>query len=100
MTERERGGMCNACSPVHTVGLRREGEDKREGPNPPLLITLPVLLPVSSCASSCTPCVPPPMPSQLLPPSPRQLLLTCQHRMGAYLSKVGGIGIISVWKLG
>jgi len=87
MTEREQGGMCNAHSPIHTVRLQREGEDEREGPNPPLLITLPILLPVSSCASSCTPCMPPPMPPHSLLPLPRWLLtaLICQHCTGTYM---------------
>ena len=92
MREREQGGMWDARSPVHTVGLCRGGEDEQGEPNPPLLVSLPILLPISSHASSCNPWVPPPMPPQSLLPSPRWLLtvLVCQCRTGAYLSKARG----------
>jgi len=76
----------------------------------PFLISLPILLPVSSCASSCNPCMPHPMP----PPTHFFLglcscwrwshaniawALICQRR--AAVSKVGSIGAVNqAWRLG
>jgi len=98
--EREWGGVWDVCSPIHTVELRRGGRMNERGRIPPLFISQPILLPVSSCVSSCNPCVPHPMPPHLLLPSPQQLLMahTCQCGTGTYLLKAAvskvGFGVV------
>jgi len=78
-------------APVRTVGLRRGERGRTRGAESPPP-RLPAHLPVSSRASSCNPWVPLPMPPRSLLPSPRRLLMVvaCQCRRGAYLSKARG----------
>ena len=69
------------------------GERTNErGRIPPLLVSLPILLPISLRASSRNPCVPPPTPPHSLRSSPQRLLtvLACQCGTGAHSSKAGG----------